>query len=80
MSRRLFARLPFLLILLPVSLSSLLGRVSTSLFDPLLYSAQTDFHVQLLHRCLTSVWESFFSSIDPALISKSCSSALLRSA
>ncbi len=80
MSNLLCARLPFLLTRLPVRLSSLLGRVSSSFFYPQLCSAQTDFHVQLSYRCLTSAWESFFSSIDLALNSKSCSGALLRTA
>jgi hypothetical protein len=78
MSTLLCPRLLFLLPLLPVRLRSLLGRVSTSFFDPLLSFAQTDFHVQLFYCSLTSAWESFFSRIDLALNSKSC--ALLRSA
>ena len=47
-------------------------------FLSLLCSTQTDFHVQLSYRSLTSAWESFFSSLDLDLNSKSC--ALLRSA
>ena len=80
MSGFLSARLPFLLTRLPVRLRSLLGRVSTSFFYLLLCSAQTDFHVQLSYLCLTSAWESFFSSICVALNPKSYSGALLRSA
>jgi len=80
MSSLLCARLPVLLPRLPVHLRSLLGRVSTSFFDPRLCSALTNFHVQLSYRSLTSAWESFFSSIPLALNSKSFSSALLRTA
>jgi hypothetical protein len=80
MSSLLCARLPVLFPLVPVHLRSLLGRVSTSFFYPLLCSALTDFHVQLSYPCLTSAWESFFSRIYLALNSKSYSSTLLRTA
>jgi hypothetical protein len=76
MSSLLCARLPFLLTRLLVRLSSLLGRASTSFFDPLLCSAQTDFHVQLSYRSRTSAWESFFSSSPIVLISKASGTRL----
>jgi hypothetical protein len=78
MSSLLFARLPFLPLLLPGCLHSLFERVSPSFFDPLLGSALTHFHVQLSYRSRTRAWKSCFSRIDLALNSKS--RARLRSA
>jgi hypothetical protein len=80
MSRLLFARFDFSRTLLTARLDSLLWHVSTSFFSPRLCSAQTDSHVQLSYRCLTSAWESFLSRICLALNSKSILRALLRTA
>jgi hypothetical protein len=61
-------------------LDSFVQHASTLVFCPLYLSTRLDFHVQLSYLYLTRDWESFFSQTEIALIPKSISRTLLRTA
>jgi len=80
MSTALRIRFPFLLPRLTAFRNRLLWRISTPFSYIRFFSIPPNFHVQLSPLCLTSDWESFFSSTRLALTPKSNSRAFLRTA